>query len=90
MNTPAEPGFPALSSLYAPLVGTTPDQSVLPEIAKAASFLARRLAQTTIPYEDLLQEGLLACVLAVHSFDPASGASFPTYALHLREGAIIA
>jgi RNA polymerase sigma factor (sigma-70 family) len=69
------------SALYAPLVGTAPHDSVLPEIAKATSFLARRFAQGTIPYEDLRQEGLLACVLAVHSFDPAGRASFPTYAL---------
>lgn len=89
MDTPAEPGSPALLSLYTPLVGTTPHQSVLPEIARAASFMARRLAQRTIPYEDLMQEGLLACVLAVHSFDAAGGASFPTYALHCAHNRMV-
>jgi RNA polymerase sporulation-specific sigma factor len=89
MDTPAEPGSSALSSLYTPLVGTTPDHSVLPEIARAASFMARRLAQRTIPYEDLMQEGLLACVLAIHSFDVAGGASFPTYALHCAHNRMI-
>jgi RNA polymerase sporulation-specific sigma factor len=82
MDPTAQPGSATFSTLYAPLLGTDPDDSVLPGIAKATSFLARRLAQGTIAYEDLMQEGLLACVLAVHSFDPAGGAAFPTYALH--------
>jgi RNA polymerase sigma factor (sigma-70 family) len=77
-----QPNSPFLSNLYAPLLGGDPRNSVRPEIARATSFLARRLAQRSIAYEDLMQEGLLACVLATHTFDLDAGASFSTYALH--------
>ena len=89
METSVHPGSANFGLLYAPLVGAASRDSVLPEIAKATSFLARRLAQRTIPYDDLMQEGLLACVLAIYSFDAASGASFPTYALHCAHNRMI-
>jgi RNA polymerase sigma factor (sigma-70 family) len=79
MDALAQPGSPAV--LYAHLVDSHSPDSVLPEIAKATSFLARSLAQRSVSYEDLQQEGLLACVLAARTFDVAGGASFPTYAL---------
>ena len=82
MDAPVPPDSPAASCLYSPLLDPGFQDSVVPKIAKATSFLARRLARRTIPYEDLQQEGLLACVLASHTFDVAGGASFTTYALH--------
>jgi RNA polymerase sigma factor (sigma-70 family) len=82
MDASVPPGSPAVSRLYFPLVDRESPERVLPEIAKATSFLARGFARRTIPYEDLQQEGLLACVLAARTFDVARGASFPTYALH--------
>lgn len=89
MNAPAQAGFPPVLDICAPVLGTPPNDSVLPQIAKATSFIARRLAQRTIPHEDLVQEGLLACVLAVESFDAAREASFPTYALRCAHNRMV-
>ena len=81
MDPSAQPDSSTFSTPYAPLIGPDPKGSVLPEIAKATSFLARQFAQSAFLYEELMQEGLLACVLAAHSFEPGGGASFPTYAI---------
>lgn len=89
MDAPQLPDSPVVSASYSPLADREAPDSVLPEMAQATSFLARRFAQSGIYYEDLRQEGLLACVLAASSFGPLGGASFPTYALHCAQNRML-
>lgn len=50
--------------------------------------LARRYAATGVPLVDLVQEGNLALVLAVETFDPGQGFAFRSYATWLVRKAL--
>lgn len=44
--------------------------------------LAKRYSSSTVPYEDLVQEGAIGLLNAIDRFDPEKGYRFSTYATH--------
>lgn len=60
-------------------------QRVMPYVVKIARGLARR---STDPVDDIIQTGSIGLLKAIEKYNPASGASFKTYATYLITGEI--
>jgi len=56
-------------------------ETLVREFLPLARKLARRYAQSSEPYEDLVQVASLALVKAIDRFDPDRGVSFPGFAI---------
>lgn len=51
-------------------------------------FITHKYSGYGIPYEDLVQEGIIGLMHSIKKFDPTNGVNLITYASHLIEGAI--
>lgn len=78
-------------ALYASLGGDTADDLIArsaPQVKRIAYHLLARLP-ASVQVDDLIQAGMLGLLEAARRYDPAQGASFPTFAEPRIRGAML-